>query len=192
MIKIQEIGQKLRAGEVVALPTETVYGLAVSLESRRGVKRLMALKERGVESGKVFTLVPEKVEDIAQYAVVDEWAERLIEKYLPGELTLVLKKNEAFRHFYFDNFASVGVRVPDFPIFTELLAWSGALLLTSANRRGEGVLGSLAEIAREFPEVEVVDTGMETLGRMPSTVVDCEARRILRAGRLAEEIGREL
>ena len=59
----------------------------------------MRMKERDFDSGKVFTLVPESKEAISKYVQVSEKAQKLIDKYMPGEITLILPKNPEFRHF---------------------------------------------------------------------------------------------
>lgn len=181
---VDEIAEALREGAVVAMPTETVFGLAVAADSEEGVRKLIALKNRGVESGKVFTLVPESVEEIGRYVIVEPMAERLIQKYVPGELTLILPKNPEYHNNYFDNFNEIGIRIPDFELFRELLPKSGALLLTSANFRGEETLESAEEVMEKLPVDGVVRA--EAGGGEPSTVarVVGEELKILRQGRV--------
>ena len=181
--QIYEIIKALNEAKIVAVPTETVYGLAVKLDSERAVLKLMGWKDRGIESGKVFTLMVADKKEIENYAQVSNVAGRIIEKYFPGELTLVLPKNEQFKHFYFDNFETIGMRVPDHKFMLELLRQTGPLLVTSANLRG-------GEPAKSFEEVEklgidVVVRG-ETGGSLPSTIVKIENEeiKILRQGEL--------
>lgn len=151
---------------VTVVPTETVEGYAVALDSRSGVRNLMKLKDRDFNSGKVFTLVPESKAAISKYALIPEIAKPIIDKYVPGELTLILPKNPAFRHFYYDHFDTIGIRIPDHPLFKDLLAESGAIILTSANKRGEQ--------PRSFT------------GHLPSTIVDFTGKvpKIIRQGNL--------
>lgn len=174
--EVEAVAGELLAGEVVAMPTETVFGLAVSADSEDGIRKLASLKERGVESGKVFTLVPESVQAISKYALIGAKAEELIRQYVPGALTLVLPKNPEYRNEYFDNFDEIGVRIPDFALFREVLPLSGALLLTSANFRGEETLGSAKEVAEKLP-VDGVVWG-EAGGEMASTVVRVAGERV--------------
>ena len=89
----------LLAGKIVTVPTETVEGYAVSLNSELAIRRLMKLKDRNFHSSKVFTLVPENKSAISKYAIISDPAKDLIEKYTPGELTLILPKNPNFHHF---------------------------------------------------------------------------------------------
>ena len=171
---------------IVAVPTETVFGLAVGLDGYNSLSQLIRLKERQAGSGKVFTLVPNRVEEIGRYGVVNEVAERLIEEYVPGELTVILPKNPGFSHRYFDHFQTVGVRIPrDEFILTLLEEYGEPILLTSANRRGKTALKTAAEVLGEFTAAEVpFVVGGVAGGARPSTVVDCtgEGVRVLRGG----------
>ena len=152
-MELDEIIRDLKLGKVVTVPTETVEGYAVDANNEAAVQELMRIKERPVGSGKVFTLVPESVDAIEKYVVVSKVARGLIDKYIPGELTLILPKRASFRHFYYDAVEAIGVRIPDHPYFGRILTEVGALMLTSANPRG-GVPKSLT-------------------GHKPSTIVDC-------------------
>ncbi len=151
---------------VTTVPTETVEGYAVALSSETGIRDLMRIKERGFDSGKVFTLVPESLESISKYVLVSDLAAKLIREYFPGELTLILPKNPSFKHFYYDHFDTIGIRIPDHPLFPELLKENGAIILTSANPKG--------------------GTPKSTTGHLPSTIVDLTGPepRILRQGNL--------
>lgn len=152
---------------VATVPTETVEGYAVALSSEQGIRDLMKLKDRDFDSGKVFTLVPESKEAIKKYALVPPEAEPLIEKYVPGELTLILPKNPNFHHFYYDHFDTIGIRIPDHPLFPELLKENGAIILTSANPRG--------------------GTPKSLTGHKPSTIIDFtnpKSPKIIRQGNL--------
>lgn len=152
----EAIASALKSGQLIALPTETVFGLAVSLNSESAIERLIRLKDREINSGKVFTLVPETPEDIKSYAHIPDLAKPLIEKYVPGPLTLILPKNPSFKNPYFDHFDEIGLRIPDFPLFADLLKNSGPLLLTSANLRGEDPYETPDEIIEKLPTIDAI------------------------------------
>lgn len=162
----------LKAEEIVTLPTETVEGYAVLLNSTLAIQNLIALKDRDFDSGKIFTMVPESPEAISKYALIPPAAQPLIEQYFPGELTLILPKNPAFHHFYYDEFEKrgqkigIGLRIPNHPLFTKILPFTGPLILTSANPRG--------------------GTPVSTTGHLPSTIIDFTSTtpKILRQGNL--------
>ena len=185
-MQVEEIAKILGQGEVVALPTETVFGLAVSLESETGIQKLIKLKNRDIESGKVFTLIPTSISEFERYALIPdrELFDTKVKPYIPGALTVLLPKNPAFTHPYFDHFEKIGLRIPDFPLFAQLLPLSGPLLLTSANPRDLPVAKDFTEVEQYFPGLPVV---REPAGNQPaSTIVDLTGQKpaILRQGAL--------
>lgn len=151
---------------VTTVPTETVEGYAVSLSSEQGIRDLMKLKNRGFSSGKIFTLVPESKAAISKYVLVSKQAKKLIDEYFPGELTLILPKNPTFKHFYYDHFNTIGIRIPNHPLFPKLLKENGPIVLTSANPRG--------------------GTPKSLTGHLPSTIIDLttDDPKIIRQGNL--------
>ena len=165
--KVNDIISDLKSGQIVTIPTETVEGYAVALDNLEAIHSLMKLKNRDYDSGKVFTLVPESPSKIAKYAQIPSIAEPLIFQYIPGELTLILPKNPAFRHPYYDHYDTIGIRIPNHPLFAKILPLTGSILLTSANPRG--------------------GTPKSYTGHLPSTIVDFtdpDGPKILRQGNL--------
>lgn len=156
----------LLSDKIVTIPTETVEGYAVSLNSELAIRKLMKLKDRDFDSDKVFTLVPENKFAISKYVIIPESTKPLIKKYIPGELTLILPKNPTFHHFYYDHYDTIGIRIPNHPLFKKILPQTGPLILTSANPRG--------------------GTPKSTTGHLPSTIIDFTGQnpKILRQGNL--------
>lgn len=178
-----QIAELLAGGAVLAVPTETVYGLAVLASSTEAIDKLIAIKDRAVGSGKLFTLVPESVEAAGNYAIFSPAAQQLADRHFPGPLTLILPKNPTFSHPYFDQVETIGLRIPDYPLFEELLPETGPLLLTSANRRGQPPLETPTEIVEVMPELGGIVLG--TPGHQPpSTIIDCtgDTMRVVREG----------
>ena len=169
-LNLDNIIKQLLKDSIVEIPTETVWGYAVLLNSKKAVDNLMQKKDRDFNSGKVFTLVPESVESIKKYATVNPKAEAIINKYLPGELTLILPKNPAFKNYYFDHFNTIGIRIPDHPLLKQLSRAVGPMLLTSANPRG--------------------GTPKSSTGHLPSTIIDftTDTPKIIRQGNLAIDL----
>lgn len=181
-----QITKALKEGQVVALPTETVYGLAISLNSATALEKLIFLKRRDLQSGKIFTLVPESRSDIAKYATLNKLAREYIAKYIPGEITLILHKNPEFNHPYFNHFTTIGIRIPASPLFETILPETGPLLLTSANPRGDQPAISSDEVVKTMPKVDLIVEGRTQEGKLPSTIVDLTSKKpkILRQGGL--------
>lgn len=181
-----QIVKSLTSGQVVALPTETVFGLAASLNSAAALEKLIYLKRRDLKSGKIFTLVPENLEAVAKYAVITKIAREYIKQYLPGEITLILPKNPDFSHPYFDHFDTVGIRIPKSSIFSAILPETGPLFLTSANPRGDSPAIDSETVKDTLPKVDLLVLGKTPKGELPSTIVDLTGRKpvIVRQGKL--------
>lgn len=156
----------MKSQNILIVPTETVEGYAVPLDDEAGIRELMRLKCRDFDSGKIFTLVPKNKSEIAKYAIIPTEAKSFIDKYIPGEITLILPKNPDFHHFYYDHFDTIGIRIPDYALFQRILDESGPLILTSANPKG--------------------GTPKSITGHLPSTIVDFTGKepRIIRQGNL--------
>lgn len=156
----------MKSQNILVVPTETVEGYTVRLNDKKGIEALMKLKDRDFDSGKIFTLVPKNKSEIKKYCLIPEVAKPLIEKFIPGELTLILPKNPNFQHFYYDHFNTIGIRIPNFKPFLKILKNTGPLILTSANPRG--------------------GTPKSITGHKPSTIIDSTSKipKILRQGDL--------
>jgi tRNA threonylcarbamoyl adenosine modification protein (Sua5/YciO/YrdC/YwlC family) len=194
-VAIGQAADALRDGGVIAVPTDTVYGLAAVPGSPDALSRLFVLKERPA-SVPLPVLVggPHQVPLVA--AELEEAAARLAATHWPGPLTLVVPRSAAFTADLGgppSSSSTVGIRWPAHPVMVELCAATGPLAVTSANRHGGTPARSAAEVGAAFdapstsqgPAVELVlDAG--TCDGAPSTVVECRgpAVRCLRDGAL--------
>lgn len=177
--------QILDDGGVIAVPTETVYGLAASLKNIDGIKKLCKLKKRPIDSGKMLTVMMADVNQIEEYAVLTKQERALALRYFPGELTMIFEKRADFNHEYFDNFNTIGVRIPEHEYMLKLLQKTGPLVVTSANPRGEEACLEANEVKKCLPSVDAIVRGKS--GRnLPSTILDIRSGipHILRQGGL--------
>lgn len=175
----------LRAGQVVAIPTDTVYGLAVDPFRTGAADRLFALKRRPREVD-LPVLVADREQALSLAFAVPDPALRLMELYWPGALTLVLPRDPEVAADLGADDATIGLRCPDHPLPLALCVAAGPLATTSANRHGEPTLSTAAEVVATFGDsVKVVIDGGTCTGA-PSTVVDCtgEVPKLLRQGRI--------
>jgi L-threonylcarbamoyladenylate synthase len=177
----------LQAGQVVGIPTDTVYGLAVDPWRAGAADRVFAAKDRprGVE-------LPVLVADVGQVDLLCERipvdAARLMARFWPGGLTVVVPRRPGPGPDLGDNGTTVGVRCPDHAVPRALCGLVGPLATTSANRHGAPPATEANGVA-DLPGVAVVLDGGTRAGR-PSTVVDCSRPGppvLLRAGRVAWE-----
>ena len=175
----------LSSAQVIALPTDTVYGLAADPFSTGGADRVFLLKGRPRELD-LPVLVADEAQALALATAVPRSARRLMERFWPGALTLVLPRRSDLRADLGADEATVGVRCPDHAVPLALCSAHGPIATTSANRHGHPTATTAAEVASVFgPSLAVVLDGGECSGA-PSTVVDCtgEEPRLLRDGRL--------
>lgn len=166
-----EVLRALKQGKIIAVPTETVYGLAVRADNMKAIDKLLTLKNRNGHSNKVLTMMVADVDDIRQFANMTRKMENLSRHFLPGELTVVMPKKKGFRHDYFDYFESIGFRIPKHRYMLGLLKKSGPLLVTSANLKGEAPCMNSREVKKRVPGIDVIVNG-KAHGNLPSTVVD--------------------
>ena len=176
-----EMIASLRAGGVVIFPTDTLYGLGVDPCSETGLNRLFAAKGR--DRGKPIPLLLSGGDQVERWARhVPPAAARLMDRFWPGALTLVLPADRGVHPAVTGGGDTVGLRVPDHPVPRALAAGlSGAITGTSANRSGNpGAWGSAEEIVREFTgTVDWVlwggkapgDTHREGAGNSPGSTV---------------------
>lgn len=182
--------EALRRGEVVALPTDTVYGIAVSLRVPGAIDRLFAAKGRAADQAIMLLLA--EADQAAEVGVFTPAARVLAEVGWPGGLTLVLRQRpEASLPAGLTGGApTIGLRLPDHPTPRALAAAVGPLPTTSANRAGRPAADGANGIRAELGDaVAVILDGGPARGAVASTVVDCTGERpaILRVGVVAPQ-----
>jgi L-threonylcarbamoyladenylate synthase len=190
---IEEAARRLRRGELLAIPTETVYGLAV-LPAEACLRRLVEAKRRSSDKG--IQLLIDSVDQVRDLVELTPAAERLAARFWPGPLTLVLNKRAdvALPELLTGGRSTVGVRLPDHDVPRRLARLLGPLAASSANLAGEPAATSAEQVlAMLGEEVTLVLDDGPVRGGVASTVVACTsetpAPRILREGALsAEEI----
>jgi L-threonylcarbamoyladenylate synthase len=178
----------LRAGAVVALPTDTVYGLGVALSTPGGIERLFHVKHRPPEKG--IVLLVADASQAGQLATMTAAADVLAATFWPGGLTLVVEQRPEvdLPAVLTGGATTIGLRVPDHAAPRTLAAALGPLPVTSANVSGQPEASTAAEIlALLGDDIELILDGGPARGGTPSTVVDAsvDRPRILRAGAVA-------
>jgi L-threonylcarbamoyladenylate synthase len=174
----------VQRGQLVVLPTDTVYGIGADAFSPEAVRRLLAAKGRGREMPPPVLVSASSTLD-ALAVGVPSYARALIEQLWPGPLTLVCRQQPSLQWDLGDTRGTVAVRMPDHDVALELLARTGPLAVSSANRTGMPAATDADEAESMLGEaVEVVLDDGPTPGPVPSTIVDvtAEAGRLLRLG----------
>lgn len=177
--------QALAAGMVVAVPTDTVYGLAVDPRHDGAAESLFALKRRPeLLALPVLIADPEQLDELA---VACARARLLASRYWPGPLTLVMERQTGIGFSLGGDASTIGLRCPGHKLVRELLRQTGPLAVTSANRHGDDPLQTAEAVRRYFGEaVPLVLDGGRCDGS-PSTVVSLTAKapQCLREGSIA-------
>jgi L-threonylcarbamoyladenylate synthase len=175
----------LRAGGIVALPTDTVYGIACDLSAPGGVERLFAAKSRPAD--RAIMLLLDEPSQAPRIGVIGEAARALAEAFWPGGLTLVVPRRPDVRlpAALTAGVPTIGLRAPNHPSPRALARAIGPMPTTSANVSGRPEAGDAQAIVDELGDaVDLVLDGGPAGGGPASTVVDCtgERPRIIRSG----------
>ncbi len=183
-IPVPEAIERLRAGEVVAIPTETVYGLAADGLNPAAVARIFAIKGRPATHPLIL-----HVADVAAARAHTRWdprADALIGLW-PGPLTIVLPNRDVPREVT-GGHATLAVRVPDHPVALAILTGVGPLAAPSANRFGRVSPTRAEHVLVELPDLPVVDGGPCRVGVESTIVALLDGHpRLLRPGGVALE-----
>ena len=167
----QDALKALNNHQVIAFPTETVFGLGVFYDDQKAYELLNILKRR--KEDKPYTMMLSKVEDIEKYAYVDERYQKLINKFMPGSLTILVRSKDNVPGYVTHNTGIIGIRIPSNKEALELLNYvNKPLLVPSANRADQSPARTCEEVVAIFgDEVKVVVPGKIESGE-PSTIVD--------------------
>jgi len=196
--EIIEAVQRLEAGELIGLPTETVYGLAADAENPEAVAKIYAAKGRPADHPVIVHV--HRQADLGHWAAaVPETARRLAAAFWPGPLTLILPRKPGVAEACAGGQNTIGLRCPSHPVAQAVLAifkdGQGGLAAPSANRFGRISPTAAAHVRAELgDDLFVLDGGNCAVG-IESTIVDCTLQppRILRPGQLlAAEIAATL
>jgi L-threonylcarbamoyladenylate synthase len=176
----------LSGGDIVGLPTDTVYGLAADPFHTGASDRLFRLKGRP-RSVELPVLVSSEAQAMALCTAVPAAARLLMQRYWPGPVTLVLPRRPDLAADLGEDDATIGIRCPAHPVPLAVCEQIGPIATTSANRHQEPALTTAQQVAEVLGAelVLVLDAG--TCDGLPSTVVDCtgEEPKVLREGRLS-------
>ncbi|MBT3323238.1 MAG: threonylcarbamoyl-AMP synthase [Anaerolineae bacterium] len=179
--------KSLLKGELIAFPTDTVYGIGTLAFNATGAAKIYAAKERPPD--KALPILLADSEDFEKVAAnIPEMARILAEAFLPGALTLILPKHPDIPEAI-SSLETVGVRIPDHEFTRTLLRATGPMAVTSANISGKDSPISAAEVYNQLNGrlPLILDGGIFKNG-VPSTVADCteEEVKILREGSISK------
>ena len=193
-VGIEQATDAVRRGELVVLPTDTVYGLGTDAFSPEAVGDLLEAKGRGHDMPVPVLLgSPRTLDGIATR--LGTAARALVEAFWPGGLTLVARAQPSLQWDLGDTGGTVAVRMPLHPVAIELLQATGPMAVSSANTTGHSPATTADEAVQMLGDaVSVYLDGGPSGEPVPSTIVDVtgDVPRVLRAGALGVELLREV
>ncbi|MCQ2799257.1 MAG: threonylcarbamoyl-AMP synthase [Bacilli bacterium] len=169
--EIDEAASVLINEDVLGFPTETVYGVGVVFDSKVAFERLVNLKRRSPD--KPFAMMCESLDEAFNYIDVSPKAKKLMNHFLPGELTVLVKAKPELPEWVTLGTGVIGIRVPDSSYVKSLIKKVGKpLLVTSANKSGEPTTKVFEEVVKVFDgELKAIVEGKcESL--VPTTIVN--------------------
>ncbi len=184
--------EELKKGSVIAVPTDTVYGIACLLENESAIHEIFRIKERDTTKA-IPLLIGEYEQIICTTDGISESAQELAKRFWPGPLTLVIPKRLELPEVL-TPYPTVGVRMPAHTWLCQLIRNVGVLAATSANISGGENPRTAQDVLRQLDgRIPLIIDGGACEGGIPSTVVDCsqEEIAILRAGGVSAEMIRQ-
>ena len=180
-------GEMIRAGELVAFPTETVYGLGA--DGLNATAREKIYLAKGRPSDKPLTLHVANLNQVEQVAKISASAEKLFEKFCPGPLTIILQKQKNLPDFVAKK--TVGIRFPDNEIALKLIKFSNCpIAAPSANISGQTPPKNAQDVLKNLGgKVPIILDGGECQFGISSTIIDLsdDEPKILRVGAIPPE-----
>jgi L-threonylcarbamoyladenylate synthase len=179
---IKQASRAIVQGKLVVYPTDTLYGLGCDALDKRAIQRVFKIKKRRLNNP--LSIAVCNLHMLRKFASFDDRAMQVMERFLPGPVTFILKK-KGLSDLLTGGAEKVGIRVPENRTALRLIIGAGVpIVSTSANISGETPPKTAEEASKQLRGVDVVLDGGR-VGGQPSTVVDLTAEqpRILREGK---------
>jgi L-threonylcarbamoyladenylate synthase len=184
---IEKASQIINQGGIAIFPTDTVYGIGCNPYNRDAVKKIYEIKSRDIS--KPFPVLVYSKEIAEKIAFFDEFTKKIVEKFWPGTLTIILKLTDAELKKSLNVTDKIAVRVPNHKCTLELLKKCNFLVGTSANISGQSSFTNPDECFKNIQKYDVfVDGGIIT-SKTESTIIEIENEKIkiIREGSLSYE-----
>jgi len=187
MLYAMEAARIIIGGGVVVYPTETVYGLGANALDEQAILRVFEIKRRPMD--KPMSIAVSSLAMLEMVAEVRDEDRLLVEKLLPGPVTVLLKKKNVVPDVITGGSPMVGVRFPDHELAMKIIDAAGPITSTSANKTGSPPPTCLEEVAKEIiKRVDGAVDGGKSLYGKPSTLLDLSNRKVIREGAGLEEV----
>ena len=186
--QFEKLKQVILNHDIIAIPTETVFGLAIAYDDEVAFQKLVEVKMRA--PNKPFTLMLGDVNDIEKYAYINDVAKCLIDNFLPGEITLLLRVKEGLPWHVTLGTNKIGIRVSGDDTLRKFIHYVGKpLLVPSANKKDVPPALTEGQVRTYFSEEEVkLIAHGKVQSTMPTTIVDAGEKniKIIRLGSVKE------
>jgi L-threonylcarbamoyladenylate synthase len=177
----------LKNGDIIIYPTDTLYGLGADIYNNDAVRKVFKIKKRPINNP--LSVAVSDFSELEKIAFADVRTKQLVKQFLPGKLTLILKKKKNVSNIVTSGFDKVAVRIPDNKIALELLSSFGPITATSANIHGLKTPCIINDINMQFKENVATYLDNGKLEGQPSTIIDLTdiQIRIIRKGAIPEK-----
>lgn len=177
----------LKKGELIIYPTDTLYALGADIYNENAVRKVFDIKKRPY-SVPLPVAVP-SIQAIETIAYMNDAAHKICKKFLPGALTIILKKKLSVPDIVTSGNNTIAVRIPNHPIALELLAEYGPLTVTSANLHYEKTQGTIKDILKQLGTYIPICLKDGKRDMVASTIVDLSSNKpkITRIGFVTEK-----
>ena len=186
---VEKAIQVIKAGGVIAYPTETVYGLGASVFNDNAIRRIYRIKKRLATKG--LLVATSNIDQIETISFINKTAKKIIENFLPGPLTIILFKKEIISNELTGNKDTIGIRIPDNKFALEIIEKTGPITSTSANISNKPPAKNALDVREQLGDsVDYIFDGGECKSGLPSTILDISDEnlpRILRKGNIEKE-----
>ncbi|MHB2150020.1 L-threonylcarbamoyladenylate synthase [Calditrichota bacterium LG25] len=168
---IKRAAEILREGGIVVYPTDTIYGLGIDLFNKKAIERVLRIKKESKH--KMLSFILPDLKNIAEWALVPDYAYKIMRRVVPGPYTFILKATKKVPKLLLSNQKTVGIRIPDSIVAQALVQELGRpILSTSVPQGSDGFYTDPQEIAGCYQhEIDLIlDAGV--MVNKPSTIVD--------------------
>ncbi len=177
---IKKAVKKITSGEIIFIPTDTVYGIAANPFKETAVKKIFLIKKRPISSSLI--LLCSNLNMAKKYAVFNKLSTKLINMFWPGPLTLILKRkpNLNISKLFITSNNTIGVRIPDHNMILEIIKKCNfPIFCTSANITGKRSHTSAKSIMKNFKnkKIAIINDGITKL-KKDSTIIDLTENKI--------------
>lgn len=178
--------QVLGEGGLILYPTDTLYALGADIYNESAVRNVFDTKKRPYTIP--LPVAVASVSAIETIAYMNPTAYRISERFLPGSLSIILKKKSTVPKVVTSGQDTIAIRIPNNPVALEILSQFGPLTITSANLHNEKTLGVISDIRMQLGTPNILGLEFGRLSGLPSTMIDLSVSppKIIRKGSIAE------